>query len=380
VRSPGGAPATLGAALMVAIVVALVVAIAPVGCAVRVPRSVGVSIPGPAGKLEGSLFLPDGPGPHPAIVLLHTATENSRLDYLQEARFFATHGVAALAYDKRGTGNSGGELDASDFAFLAQDAVAAGRYLRTRLDIDWSRIGYWGMDEGGWIAPLAAAHDTAAAFVVLVSAPVVSPLDQTMAERTEELAAKSHDLESAEAIAQLRRRIWDYWLSPGGSGTPASDSLHLAFKRAAKRPWFAGAVVAHDLPESLIVDEGMGSRGHPGRWWFADDMPAFWSLRHDPVEALERVRAPVLALYGDRDRVVPVEESIANFRKALGTAAKSRGTTRTFPGADHWMMTRRGAGLLTKIETAPGYRDTVMAWLGRVIYLRKGPARPPFRP
>ena len=346
---------------------ALAIALLLAGCAVRVPRTVGVSIPGPAGKLEASLFLPDGRGPHPAIVLIHTARENSRLDYLQEARYFASHGVAALAYDKRGTGGSEGDLGEANFAYLAQDAVAAARFLRGRAEIDSTRVGYWGMGQGGWIAPIAAQHDTSAAFVVLVSAPVVSPLEQTMVQRKAELAAKGLDPETAEAIARLRRRIWDYWLSPLGSGTASSDSLHEAFRRAAKRPWFAGAVVSHDLPESLIVDEGMGLEGHPARWWFREDMPTFWSLRHDPVGVLTSVRAPVLALYGDRDEVVPVAESVANLQAALGRGTNRRGVVRTFRGADHAMLVRRGAGLFTKIEPAPGYRDTVTAWLGRTL-------------
>ncbi|HET9951810.1 MAG TPA: alpha/beta hydrolase [Candidatus Eisenbacteria bacterium] len=349
----------LGGALAMALLVA--------GCAVRVPRTVGVAIPGPAGKLEGSLFLPDGRGPHPAVVLIHTARENSRLDYLQEARYFATHGVAALAYDKRGTGGSAGDLGAANFAFLAQDAEAAARFLRARTEIDSSRVGYWGMGQGGWVAPLAAARDTTAAFVVLVSAPIVTPLEQTMVQRTEELAAKGLDKGTAEAIARLRRRIWDYWLSPLGSGTAVSDSLHQAFRRAATRPWFPGAVVSHDLPESLIVDEGMGPEEHPARWWFKGDMPTFWSLRHEPVGVLMRVRAPILAVYGDQDRVVPVVESVVNFQAALGRAYNHRGVVRTFRGADHAMLVRRGAGLFTKIEPAPGYRDTVMAWLGRTV-------------
>jgi pimeloyl-ACP methyl ester carboxylesterase len=356
----------------------LIASVVTFACAIRVPRSVGVSFPGPAGKLEGSLFLPESRGPHAAIVLVHSARGNSRLDYLQEARFFAEHGVAALAYDKRGTGGSDGDLKEADFEFLAQDAVAAARYLRARAEVDSARVGYWGIGQGGWIAPLAAASDTAAAFVVLVSAPIVSPLEQTMYERTEELAAKGLDEGSAAALARLRRRVWEYWLKPEGSGTAASDSLHGAFNKAKRQPWFARAVVSHDLPESLVVDEAMGSNEHPARQWLVDDMPTFWSLRHDPIAVLKRVRAPILAIFGDKDRVVPVEESVANFRAALGAAYNRRGTTRLFRGADHAMMSRRGAGPFAKIEHAPGYRDSMMAWLGRVAYAGSGvePKRP----
>jgi pimeloyl-ACP methyl ester carboxylesterase len=349
-------------------------------CAIRVPRSVGVTIRGPAGRLEGSIFIPDGRGPHPGIVILHSAREDSRLDYLQEARFFAEHGIAALTYDKRGTGGSEGDLDDANFEFLAGDAVAAARFLRARPEVDSARVGYWGSGEGGWIAPLAATYDTSAAFVVMVSAPVVTPLDQTRYERAEELIARGIDRKDADAIAALRRRIWEYWLAPAGSGSAASDSLRRAFEKAVKRPWFPAAVVAHDLPESLVVDEAMAMNVHPARGWFAGDMPAFWSLRHDPVAVLRRVRSPVLAIYGDEDREVPVAPSVANFRAAKGRDSERRGAARIFQGADHAMRVTRGAGLFTKIESAPGYRDTTLAWLARVIRAGSPPAERTLQP
>jgi len=344
----------------------LLTPLAIAGCAIRVPRSLTVSIPGPAGRLEGALFLPDGPGPHPAIALVHGARHDSRLDYVQNARFFATHGIAVLTYDKRGTGGSVGVLGEANFDFLANDAIAAARYLRARPEVDSTRVGLWGIGQGGWIAPLAAAHDSAIAFVVIVSAPVVSPLDQLTYQRTEQLVAHGLKRHDAEAVARLRRRIWEFWLSPAGSGSPPSDSLRRAFERARKRPWFAEAVESRDLPETLIPDEGMGSVNHPARWWLAKDMPSFWSLRHDPIGILERVRVPILAIYGEKDHDVPVVESVVNFQAAVGRGYNRRAVALPFRGADHSLNVRSGPGLLAKIEPAPGYRDTVMAWLGRV--------------
>ena len=347
------------------------------GCAIRVPRSLTVSIPGPAGRLEGALFLPDGPGPHPAIVLVHGSRHDSRLDYVHEARFFATHGIAVLAYDKRGTGGSEGVLEEANFDFLAHDAIAAARYLRARPEVDSTRVGLWGIGEGGWIAPLAAAHDSAIAFVIVVSAPVVSPLEQLAYQRSEQLVARGVTRHDAEAVARLRRRIWEYWLAPAGTGSASSDSLRRAFDSARKRAWFAEAVEARDLPEVLIPDEGMGSVNHPARWWLAKDMPSFWSLRHDPIGILERVRVPILAMYGDKDRDVPVVESVVNFQAAMGRGYNRRGIAYPFRGADHSLNVRSGLGLLAKIEPAPGYRDTVLAWLGRVTGSRPAGAAAP---
>lgn len=347
---------------------------AAIGCAVRVPRSLTVSFTGPAGRMEGALFLPDGKGPHPGIVIVGGAYRDSRLDYVQDARHLASHGFAVLTYDKRGTGGSEGTLAEANFDFLAHDARAAVRFLRARPDVDSMHVGLMGVGEGGWVAPIAATHDSAIAFVVLVSAPVVPPLDQLTYQRTGQLITRGMKRHDAEAEARLRRRIWEFWLSPPGTGSASSDSLRRAFDAAKKRPWFAAAVESRDLPETLIPDEGMGAVNHPARAWLAKDMPAFWSLRHDPVGVLERVRVPILALYGEEDRDVPIVESVVNFQAALGRGYNRRGIVRPFRGADHALNVRNGPGLLAKIEPAPGYRDTLVSWLGCVS--GRAPATP----
>ena len=64
-------------------------------------------------KLAGSLSLPEGEGPHPAIVLLHGSGPLTRYSFGPYPHFFSSLGFAVLIYDKRGTGESTGlRLDA----------------------------------------------------------------------------------------------------------------------------------------------------------------------------------------------------------------------------------------------------------------------------
>jgi pimeloyl-ACP methyl ester carboxylesterase len=117
--------------------------------------------------------LPDRPGPHPAIVLVHGlgATHDMMLSQYEE--HFATAGIATLAFDYRHTGASGGSpRQLISMRRHRADVHAALDYLRARNDIDANRIGLWGTSLGAMHALRVAAsrHDLSA---VVVQCPIV---------------------------------------------------------------------------------------------------------------------------------------------------------------------------------------------------------------
>lgn len=126
-------------------------------------------------RLAGSLLVPDGRPPFPAVVLLHGSGPEQRHQALFLADRFARCGVAALVYDKRGTGGSSGSWERARFADLTADATAALARLRRDRRVDADRIGIVGPSQGAWIAPLAALRDRRVAAVVLVSGGGVTP-------------------------------------------------------------------------------------------------------------------------------------------------------------------------------------------------------------
>ncbi|MDN5857226.1 MAG: alpha/beta hydrolase, partial [Pseudonocardia sp.] len=133
-------------------------------------------------RLPATLRLPAHPLPgHPAMVLVTGAGPGRRERLAAEADAFTRAGIATLAYDKRTVGYS---LTERSYAQLADDAAAAAALLRTRPGIDPDSVGYWGLSEGGWVAPLAASRDPRAAFLVTVGANGGPPLvQQSWAER-----------------------------------------------------------------------------------------------------------------------------------------------------------------------------------------------------
>src|ERR1700676_3789475 len=95
--------------------------------------------------LAGTLALPRAPARHAAVVLIHGSGPQSRWGtnrYVADR--FARAGIAALAYDKRGSGDSGGDWRTATYADLARDALAAVALLAARPDIDPARIGVHG--------------------------------------------------------------------------------------------------------------------------------------------------------------------------------------------------------------------------------------------
>src|SRR6267142_6615271 len=128
-------------------------------------------------EFTGTLELPDGPAPYPAIVLL-TGSDPSPRDapfFEDLRRRFTERGFAALSFDKRGVGDSGGKYEETpDFDVAAGDGLAAVQLLRGRPDIDSTRVGVWGVSQGGWLALLMAAKSPRVAFVINVSGPGVS--------------------------------------------------------------------------------------------------------------------------------------------------------------------------------------------------------------
>jgi dipeptidyl aminopeptidase/acylaminoacyl peptidase len=113
--------------------------------------------------LAGTLLLPGGAGPFPAVVMAHGSGPSLRDEGQAFANFLAADGIASLTMDKRGEGESGGTYlgefaGKTAIAGYAADVVAGGRFLARLPDIDAHRIGLFGGSQAGWVIPRAAAE------------------------------------------------------------------------------------------------------------------------------------------------------------------------------------------------------------------------------
>lgn len=116
---------------------------------------------------------PEGPGPHPAVVLVHGLGATHQMMLAQYEQAFAAAGIATLAFDYRSTGASDGS-PRQRLAMRRQhaDVSAALDFFQSDVRIDPRRVGLWGTSLGAMHALRVAGERNDVAAVV-VQCPIV---------------------------------------------------------------------------------------------------------------------------------------------------------------------------------------------------------------
>jgi dienelactone hydrolase len=302
--------------------------------------------------LAGTLILPEGSQPHPAVVLFHGSGPQKR--DLFTARWFASEGIAALAYDKRGVGESSGNFLKVPFMDLSDDGLAAIKYLQSRKEIDAKRIGVWGLSQGGWLGPLAASRSADIAFVIAVSGPGVSPGEQMIVYYANELRQQGVPEREVREASTVRRDIWSYMSNGLGY-----EKVKAEMNEARTKPWYKQAKAQQDdsfgpLPTPTELSKPVGR----SLLWFKQEAV------YDPVPTLRALRVPALFLFGDHDQLIPVDESVAVIQRVLAEDQHRDFTIRVFPNVDHGMQLATSDAMGAPVgEIAPEYLKTMHDWL-----------------
>ncbi|WP_310572365.1 alpha/beta fold hydrolase [Gemmatimonas sp.] len=289
-----------------------------------------VVIPTPRGyTLAGTLTRPKGSSKVPAVVTISGSgpqDRDSRISIVPNyapfrdlADTLGRRGIAVLRFDDRGVGASGGasSRNSATSGDFADDVAAVVAYLRTRSDIDGTRIALAGHSEGGLIAPLVAAKDPTLRAVALLAGPAYN--GRRILEFQNENA-----ITSATQITETQR-----------------DSIR------------------------RTIPKGLDSIAATNRW-----MGFFMTT--EPAAALKRVKQPTLVLQGDTDQQVTPEQadSIATILKGSGNA---RVTVRHFPATNHlFLVDASGApGGYTALKDTRVRRDVLGALADWMVLVMK---------
>ncbi len=272
-------------------------------------------------RLAGTVFVPLGVGPHPALVFVHGSGPHTRPSFHLNADQFARAGIAVLFFDKRGAGESTGDWHHADFDVLADDVLAGVRFMRRHPRIRADKIGLWGISQAGWIIPLAASRSADIAFVIPISGGAVTPAEQEAWRRGQNLSF---------------------------FGVPAR------FVEIGRK----AAVLAFDWQRQ----NQLGRIPIPNP--FAEDE---LNMYHDAAAVLRKVRQPVLAIFGGLDTLTPPRESAAIWADALRHRGDDDFSVRLFPRGTHGLMVGEKTGspfeVVRESRSVPGYNDAVVSWI-----------------
>jgi pimeloyl-ACP methyl ester carboxylesterase len=285
-----------------------------------------------------TLTLPRGEGAHPAVHLITGSGPQDRDEaifghkpFLVLSDDLARAGLAVLRCDDRGVGGSGGALSTSTTAELAEDAVAALRFLKAQPGIDPQRIGLVGHSEGGIIAPLIASRSADVAFVVMLAGPGV-PGQQILVRQTE-LLLRAGGVSGEEAAGALaaQHRLLDLVVQGADE-----QALHEPYRELAALQFSAAGSEIDPAALDQAITAGVAELTTP---WFR------FFLTHDPRPALRQVKVPVLALNGELDLQVDPGQNLPEITRALEQAGNPDVTVKELPRLNHLFQEARSGAV-----------------------------------
>jgi dipeptidyl aminopeptidase/acylaminoacyl peptidase len=281
-------------------------------------------------KISGTLTVPRGGGPYPAVLLITGSGSQDRNEtiaghrpFLVLADYLTRNGIAVLRVDDRGVGGTEmGSLSATSENF-AEDVLAGVGFLKQRKEIDPKMIGLIGHSEGGMIAPIAAARSKDVSFIVLLAGPGQRGEDIIYTQMEQIQKAQGAHVDTIRHTLSLMKKI------------NAIVKTETDAKRIEQR--INEEIVAYERtlgdlqkklfePAATVVKASMTMYKTPWYHYF---------VTYDPQPVLKNVKVPVLALNGELDLQVAVKENLDLIGAGLKAGGNEDVTLKAFPKLNH---------------------------------------------
>ena len=268
--------------------------------------------------LAGTLTIPEGDGPFPALVLVSGSGQQNRDEELMNHRpfwviadYLSRRGVAVLRYDDRGMGGSTGEvLNATSLDF-SYDAEAAFDFLRNRKEINASQVGILGHSEGGIINFMVAERRPEVAFLVSLAGPAVSGIEVLKEQQAAILRAQGMSEEMVQFSGNANAQMFE--IIEASNDREEADTL--------LRQLLKGWGYNEELTEQTV-----GQMASPWMYYF---------LKYDSTDAIVKTTCPALLLNGSKDLQVLASQNLPAYERIIAEHGKTNLTLREMPNLNH---------------------------------------------
>jgi len=318
--------------------------------------------------LAGTLTIPEGKGPFPAVVMITGSGQEDRNEtvfshkpFLVIADYLTRNGIAVLRYDDRGFGGSKGSAANATSLSFADDAAAAVAYLLGRPEINPKKIGLAGHSEGGLIAPIVASKNKNIAFIVSLAGPGVSGYD-IISKQTKDimLASGSTEKEADEAWA-TNSSLFKIIMAQPDQRKAAKEAIE----------WFSAELERKGLSPDERKEQMAAFTGGIAQ---ANNTWMRYFLSTDPAAFWKEVKCPVLALNGDKDLQVNYQMNLPAIKTAVISGGNKKVKTVILPGHNHLFQhctTGAPAEYVTIEETfSPEALAIITKWIKKTMKVK----------
>jgi uncharacterized protein len=313
-------------------------------------------------QLAGTLTIPRGKGPHPAVVLVSGSGPQNRDEeiaghkpFLVLADFLTRNGIATLRYDDRGFAGSTGDFAASTSVDFKEDARFAFDFLRSQKRISKKKCGVIGHSEGGMIAQMLAADSKDVAFIVLLAAPGVA-IPELMLKQAQLIGeAQGASPMELQITNETNQAVFDI--------LQKEKDLEKARTAVANEMGKMAEKLSGDNPQrkQMLEQQLMASTESVLTPWF------LFFINYKPADYLSKIKCPVLALNGEKDTQVEARSNIDAIKTIISKNGNKKVTSHILPDLNHLFQTAEtGApGEYAKIEEtfAPSAMQLIVDWL-----------------
>ena len=299
-------------------------------------------------QIGGTLSIPEGKGPFPAVILITGSGSQDRDEtimnhkpFLIIADYLTRRGIAVLRCDDRGIRKTGGSPAKATTMNFVDDVLSGIKFLKTQKEIDKDKIGLIGHSEGGIIAPLVAIRSKDVKFIVLLAGTGVNGEKILLAQSKLIAAAEGIDKKTIKNNNKQQKQIYKMLRSIKDE-KQLKESLNKLFHKLYDELPKEDREKMPDPDKKIEMQIKQVSSP-----WFR------FFLTYDPAKTLKKVKCSVLAMGGSLDLQVPAKNNLKKIKKALKKAKNKNVKIVELEGLNHLFQPAKTGAIseYAKIET-----------------------------
>jgi pimeloyl-ACP methyl ester carboxylesterase len=271
----------------------------------------------------------------PVAILITGSGQQDRDETLMGHKPFAViadhlsrNGYAVLRVDDRGTGKTSGDVLNATSADFAKDVEASIEFLKTRKDINKSKIGLIGHSEGGMIAPMIASRRKDINFIILLAGPGIKIIDLMAEQNAAILRSTGVSSKAVQSFIPLFKNISSAIINSSDSTSAMINARTIITSWSIKTP--------------ASIRNVLGFKDSSAQFHYITDlykqMRAPWFhyfMSFDPAPYLQKLSCKVLALNGSKDIQVIASSNLAGIAKNIKRSKVKVFEEKQLPGLNH---------------------------------------------